>query len=84
MSGGWPGDELWDVSPAALLFSREGGSPVWVPAFAGKQFELGPRYSHFACLNFTYSAAQTTPITASTTKYPYSVFSSGMFSKFMP
>ena len=23
--------------PPASLFSREGGSPVWIPAFAGKQ-----------------------------------------------
>ncbi len=23
--------------PTAPLFSREGGSPVWIPAFAGKQ-----------------------------------------------
>ena len=25
----------------AILFSREGGSPVWVPAFAGKHSALG-------------------------------------------
>ncbi|SFO19644.1 hypothetical protein SAMN05428984_2682 [Sphingomonas sp. OK281] len=42
------------------------------------------RYNHFACLNFKYSAEQTTAITASTTKYPYCDFNSGMFSKFMP
>ena len=25
-----------------FLFSREGGSPVWVPAFAGKHQRNGP------------------------------------------
>jgi len=26
--------------PTPYLFSREGGSPVWIPAFAGKQAYL--------------------------------------------
>ena len=31
-----------EVNPGyPYMFSREGGSPVWVPAFAGKQAWLG-------------------------------------------
>jgi len=33
----WDVYALFNVRPPRYLFSREGGSPVWVPAFAGKQ-----------------------------------------------
>ncbi len=34
---GLRGSESNSMLPSPFLFSREGGSPVWVPAFAGKQ-----------------------------------------------
>lgn len=41
-------------------------------------------YSHLARLKRTYSAMQVVTMTVRTTKYPYRIVSSGMFSKFMP
>ena len=34
---GWRGLEVQLAVTPASLFTREGGCPVWVPAFAGKQ-----------------------------------------------
>ncbi len=34
----WRGAELQLAASPRSLYSREGGSPVWVPAFAGKHF----------------------------------------------
>jgi hypothetical protein len=36
---GWSKDEPASMRLSRFLFSREGGSPVWVPAFAGEQSE---------------------------------------------
>ncbi len=74
-AGAWLRAGAWDTAPspspypAPPLFPREGGGPVWVPAFAGIQRGLGRRLRAWTTLLRTLltlaALALATPATAS-------------------